>query len=119
MLMAFFSWWYGRGWQGVITSLQPRLHNIARNFSVAQLLKTLFAPWRRIITPSGRSLEDKLRAALDNLVSRVIGFIVRLGVLIAACLTFVVVGVLTVIEIIIWPLVPLAIPVCLVLGVIG
>ena len=110
MLLAFFSWWYGQGWRQVASSFQPRLAAVSDSFSVKQLTKTLFAPWRRIITPPGRSLEDKMRAWADNMFSRIIGFLVRLLVLLAAALIAFVIGLLTVIETLAWPLVPLAIP---------
>ena len=76
----------------------------------------MFSPWRRIISYGGRGLEDRLKAVLDNLVSRAIGFVVRLFVLLAAIVTMVVICLLTIIEIIIWPLLPLAIPGCLIAG---
>jgi hypothetical protein len=116
LILSFFSWWYGRGWQLVWQSFGRRLRGIMNGFSVTQLAGTLFAPWRRIITPPGASLEAKFRALGDNLISRVIGFVVRLGVLLAAFVTLIVVATLTIVEVIIWPLLPLAVPGCLVAG---
>jgi hypothetical protein len=116
MLIAFFSWWYGSGWQQVVRSLRPRLRAVAENFSVRQLLRTLFAPWKRITTPPGRSLEDRMHAVVDNAFSRVVGFVVRVGVLIGAFVSIVVVAILTIIEIIVWPLLPVAIPGCIIAG---
>ncbi len=110
LVMSFFSWWYGRGWKQVFDSFGPRLSAISNTFSVNQLSRTLFAPWRRIISYPGASLGDKMRAWGDNMVSRVIGFIVRLFVLIAAFLTLIAVALITTIELIIWPLLPIAIP---------
>lgn len=115
-MLSFFSWWYGRGWQQVASSFRPRLRSVNEGFSVAQLLRTLFEPWRRIISYPGASLEEKVRARIDNLFSRGIGFTVRLGVLIVAFLATVCIAVLTLAEIIIWPLLPLAVPVCLIMG---
>ena len=60
------------------------LWSILNNFSVIQLTRTLFAPWRRIITYPGASIDEKFKAWGDNVFSRMIGFVVRLGVLIAA-----------------------------------
>jgi hypothetical protein len=118
LVLSFFSWWYGRGWKLVWVSFGPRLGSVANNFSVSQLLGTLFAPWRRIITYPGASLNEKFRAWGDNLFSRIIGFIVRLGVLLAACVTLLAVALLTAIEMVIWPLLPLAVPGCLIAGLI-
>lgn len=117
LMLSFFSWWYGQGWRQVLASFGPRLKSIANNFSVFQLLRTLFQPWRRIVTYPGASLDAKLRALVDNLISRAIGFTVRFGVLLAALITTIAVIILTIIELIIWPLLPLGIPFCLIAGV--
>ena len=116
LILSFFSWWYGRGWRQVFDSFNPRLSNINAAFSVNQLLRTLFAPWRRIITYPGASFGDKMRAWGDNLVSRFIGFIVRMGVLIAAVLVIIVTVILTIAEMIMWPLLPVAIPILIIAG---
>jgi CBS-domain-containing membrane protein len=116
LFVAFFSWWYGTGWRQVMASFGPRLTGVAEIFSVGQLLRTLFAPWRRIITYPGASLADKWHAWGDNMVSRVIGFVVRIFVIFAALVTIAAIAVLTAIEIVVWPLLPLAIPGCLIAG---
>jgi len=96
----------------------PRLRGVMNAFSVRQLLRTLFAPWRRIITYPGASLEDRFRAWGDNLFSRVIGLVVRLFVLFAAAVTLALVALLNAAELVIWPLLPVAIPGCIVAGLI-
>lgn len=116
LVASFLSWWYGAGWARVTRSLGSRLQAILDNFSVKQLLRTLFAPWRRIITYPGRSLEERFRALGDNLFSRAIGFVVRVIVLIAACVALFIIALLTLVEIVVWPLLPLAIPACLIAG---
>ncbi len=118
LVLSFFSWWYGRGWKQVFDSFSPRLRSILNAFSVNQLSRTLFSPWRRIITYPGASLGDKMRAWGDNLVSRVIGFIVRLFVLLGAIIALVVTAIVTVIELIIWPLLPLAVPSLILAGLV-
>jgi hypothetical protein len=118
LVASFFSWWYGDGWARVMHSLGPRCRSVLDSFSVKQLMRTLFAPWRRIITYPGRSLEDRFRALGDNLFSRAIGFVVRIIVLLAAGAALLLVTVLTVMEIVIWPLLPVAVPGCLIAGLI-
>lgn len=75
-------------------------------FSTTILLRTLFSPWRRIITYPGAGLDARLRAFGDNLVSRCIGFTVRSFVLLAAAIAFLVIGAASIAEIVIWPLIP-------------
>ncbi len=118
LVASFLSWWYGAGWARVTRSLNSRLQAVLDNFSVKQLSRTLFAPWRRIVTYPGRSLEERFRALGDNLFSRAIGFVVRLIVLIAALFTLLIIALLTLVEIVVWPLLPLAVPGCLIVGLV-
>ncbi len=110
MFISFVVWWYGRGWQQIMRSFSVRTKMVAGNFSMFQLLRTLFAPWKRIITFPGRSLEDRLKAAADNAFSRAVGFVVRLIVLIAGLISLALVALFSLVEIIVWPLLPFAIP---------
>ena len=105
-MLSFFSWWYGQGLVGLVHSIQRRMEQLADMFSVAILLRTLFSPWRRIITYPGAGLEAHLRAMLDNMVSRVIGLIVRISVLLSAVVLFVLLAILSAVQIIVWPLLP-------------
>jgi hypothetical protein len=118
LVLSFFSWWYGRGWAQVAKSLGPRIQAINASFSVNQLFRTLFAPWRKIITYPGASFQDKMRAWGDNLFSRIIGFVIRISVLLGAGIAVVVVAIVTIVETILWPLLPVAIPGSLIVGAI-
>lgn len=82
------------------------VEKVLLTFSIPVLLKTLFAPWRRIITPPGRGLDEKMRALGDNLISRAVGFVVRLFSLITALILVVLASVLGSVMVVIWPLVP-------------
>jgi hypothetical protein len=118
LVLSFFSWWYGRGWRGVATSFRSRVQGIANTFSVSQLLKTLFAPWRRIISYGGDAFADKFRAWVDNVISRIIGCIVRLIVLFAALVAVIAVAIFSAAELIVWPLLPVAAPVLIIMGLV-
>ena len=104
----FFSWWYGRGWRDAAKRVSKRLAGVSEAFSVSTLLRTLFLPWRRIVTTPGKGLDEHMRAALDNAVSRFIGLLVRLLALIAAAFMLFLFGLLGGLEIILWPFAPLA-----------
>lgn len=107
LFIGFVTWWYGPGWKRWVISLQTRLSDIYQSFSVPLLLRTLFTPWRRIVTPPGRSLSERLRAVIDNTVSRFVGLGVRMIVVATAfalMLLWLIVGLF---ELVIWPLLPL------------
>ena len=101
-----------------MSSFTKRLTRVIEDFSIGLLLKTLFSPWKRIITNPGRSIEDRFRAAGDNAFSRVVGFFVRLLVIITGLGAMLIVALLTLVEIILWPLVPLMVPGFIVIGLI-
>lgn len=118
LAISLIKWWYTRGWITVFEDLKKRSRSILTEYSVTTLIKTLFSPWRRIVSLPGRSLQEKFFAAIDNLISRFIGFFVRLIVLIFAWLLVLIILIVSVIELIIWPLLPPAAVILLVIGVI-
>ena len=96
-----------------------RLIRVSHLFSLPILLRTLWAPWRRIISYPGAGLDAKLRAIGDNLVSRVIGFSVRVLVLLTACIMLALTLCFQFLIVLIWPLVPLLVVTLFVKGIVG
>ena len=119
MIFELFRWWYGAGWRKMAQGIINAPAAVERNFSVTILLNTLFAPWKRIISTQGRSLDAKVQAMFDNLVSRVVGFVVRLFVLFAAAISIAVTTLTSLALVIIWPLVPALIIFCVYKGIAG
>jgi len=61
-------------WFGTIQIIENTFHF----FSIPQLVKTLFEPWRRdSIEAINLSLQQRLQLWVMNLVSRFIGFLIR------------------------------------------
>lgn len=104
-MVAFFKWWYGPGWAIVWHNSLARLRHVGQSFSIKLLIRTLFAPWRRI-SMSGRSLDGKIQAAVSNGVGRLVGFTVRVIVLLTAGMVFVVFAIFGLFSIVLWPLIP-------------
>jgi len=94
-------------------------NSVEQMFSVGILLRTLFSPWRRIVTAGGRGLDAKMQAMFDNLVSRLVGFFVRLMVIIAACVSLAGVFLIGLVMVIVWPFIPIGIVYCLVRSITG
>jgi hypothetical protein len=116
LISSFFSWWYGDGWRQVLQSLNIRISSVFEFFSVKQLFRSLFEPWKQIISYSGVGIDSKFRAMADNFFSRTVGFVVRSLVLLTAMLATLVICLLTIVEMVLWPLLPLCIPAGLILG---
>jgi hypothetical protein len=83
------------------------------------LAATLFAPWRRIVSVGGKSLDERLRSAMDNFVSRCVGFAVRLIVIAAGGIAMLVAFVVGCLLVVVWPLVPLGIVYAIIRGITG
>jgi hypothetical protein len=117
MFLQMLRWWYGPGWILAFKRINERTHNVSLAFSTPTLLKTLFAPWKRIQF-GGKSFDAKMQAMLDNMISRVVGFTVRLGVLIAALVMIAGSVILSVAIVLVWPFVPLLIIYCVMRGLV-
>jgi hypothetical protein len=109
LAIGFFSWWYSTGWMILAKNVEKRLQKTAAMFSAPSLMRTLFAPWKRIVTNPGAGLSAHLSAIGDNMVSRAVGFTIRLFVLLAALISLVLIAVIGLVQIIVWPLVPFAV----------
>ena len=118
LLVAFIHWWYGPGWRDTAGRLTTRIQETYLTFSVPVLLKTLGQPWKRIVTLPGRSIGEKARAIIDNLISRVVGLIVRLCALAAASIIISVYLLIGATLLILWPAIPLLGPILIVGGLV-
>jgi hypothetical protein len=121
LMVAMLKWWYTAGWGLMFARSSQRLNALGASFSVGTLLRTLFAPWKRIISFPGAGLDAHLRAMLDNLVSRAVGFVVRIFVLLAVGVLAILELLLGLVGIVLWPLLPVFVVVSLLkgLGVFG
>lgn len=77
---------------------------------MGSLVRTLFKPYRQIsaeVASESASLDIKFHMFLDRLISRIVGFFSRLILLLAGVLIIVFGGIISLLLIILWPLIPL------------
>lgn len=106
LVFGFLRWWYGPGWRDMANRVLKRARRTYSNFSISTLLRTLFLPWRRIITPPGGSLGERVRALADNMVSRGVGFSIRIIALLTAIIMIVFTLIAGAVMVLIWPFLP-------------
>lgn len=78
--MEYFAWHYGEGLRAVLEIGYNYLLFVFHLFSTTTLLRTLFSPWKRIYqqkTTPGFSPQELFERLSFNAISRGIGFIVR------------------------------------------
>lgn len=89
-------------------------------FSFSLLLKTLFQPFRQISAGSVEgALDTKLRAFADKLIARFIGAGIRLVIMCIGLITILLQGLVTMLLLVGWALVPIAPIIAVIMVVIG
>lgn len=110
MLYGYFYWWYGAGLQ---QSWQVALAIVAMTadfFSLDSLVRTWLAPWKNDVSSAqNAALSDQVKLWQQNLASRIIGFLIRTIIILAALITLGVLAVLAGASLIVWLVVPLLI----------
>lgn len=114
-------WWYSRGYGFFVSKIFDKLHNTADFFSIVDLLKTLFAPFRQISAEgtSSLALDVRIRAAFDRLFSRFMGAIIRILLIIIGLIALAIQFALSLAFIIAWPLLPFTPLACIFLAING
>lgn len=102
-------WWYGAGWQWAWQrSVSQRISWCMEAFSLRQLIKTWFSPFKQTFSQSSKgSLDVRIQSMVDNLVSRIIGSLARTFIIGVGFICIVLSIVSGLLILILWPLVPL------------
>lgn len=84
-VFAFFYWWLKDTPQRIVKFSLLTIKKLFFFFSIDLLLKTLLEPWKRDeIDTTNMSLQSKLNVLLMNIVSRLVGAVVRGGTVVFA-----------------------------------
>ena len=110
-------WWYTKGWNTFFAGMRNMMKNTADTFSIGDLLRTLFAPYRQI--DAGETGGPLFTRLVSKLVSRLVGFFARMALIISGALVMLFELILTGLLSLVWPVVPLLPVVGIVLAVMG
>jgi ATP-dependent Clp protease ATP-binding subunit ClpA len=102
---SYIAWHYGSGLQGVITLWKNYLEFVYHYFSIPILLATLLTPFKRIYRVKQRpgfSFQEWFDRTSYNLLSRVMGAIIRSAAITAGMLCIVLVGLAGFLGICVW-----------------
>lgn len=107
-IVGILGWWYGRGWGMRAQMLRDKLMSTFDYFSIDLLLRTLFSPYRQISAGKVRgALGVQMRAFADRLISRMIGGMIRLTMIVIGSVALVLYAIFGVILLVLWGVVPL------------
>lgn len=102
-MVDLISWWYSRGWGVFLSGLKKRLGDTFDTFSIGEMFRTLFKPYRQI---SAGTDGTAISNAVDKLISRFVGMFARLTLIIAGVMVLIFEGLAGVIVAVVWPVVP-------------
>lgn len=78
MIVGFFYWWLRDAPEEILHVSKEIIVYVYSYFSVPLLLRTLFDPWKKDeIDTTNMSLDDIIKVKFANLISRLVGAIVR------------------------------------------
>lgn len=106
--LAYIKWHYSRGLQELFGVAGNFLWFIVHFFSFKLLLKTLFAPWKRLGEhyEGGLDLSAFASALVVNSLMRAVGFVTRILVLSVGLISYLLILIFSFFVLIIWVLAP-------------
>ncbi len=114
----YAGWHYDRALPHYVRIYKNLWWFLVQFFSLPYLASSFFAPYKRVIEPKSRrfDLEDWLGRILINLLSRLIGMIIRFVIIISGIMTLVVYILLGCLGYVLWLVWPILIISCWVYG---
>lgn len=107
VITSLLRWWYVDGWLEQFTRIKWLFIKVADRFSIGLLFKTLFAPFRQISADETAKTDGGvINVVIDKLISRMIGGVMRLTMIIVGTITLAILLVVSVIRLVIWPIMP-------------
>ena len=120
LFVSLFRWWYSDGLRQRAQMMSSRLDGIIDYFSIDLLAKTLFQPFRQDATGSvDGTLDMKLHAFADNMISRILGALIRTVILVFGMIAIAVYSIIVLVSLIVWVVLPLAPFASIVLAILG
>jgi len=109
LIAVFWKWYYGEAVKNILTAWKNFILFAVNYFSIPLLFKTLFVPWKRDFTkkPKGWNFKKLFEYLAFNLISRGVGFFMRLLMIIAGAIFLIFVIVAGAVFFMLWLILPL------------
>lgn len=119
IVLVFWKWYYSEAVKNVLTAWRNFVIFALNYFSITLLFRTLFAPWKRDITRKPRGLDIKkiFDYLAFNLISRGLGFLVRVITILIGIVFLILVAAAGAIFFALWLVMPLVLLGLLILAI--
>lgn len=102
----YIAWWYSGGLKRLFAWLAAVFGSISNFFSIGRVLKTLFSPWKRLVGARRPGLDGFKDWLVDNFVSRLVGFVVRVVVIFGYLASMLLMAIFAGVAVLFWVLWP-------------
>lgn len=103
MILGYLFWHYGRGLQDVVGLVRNFLMFIVHLFSIKELSRSIFAPWKQIEFDYRNIFSTEAWIAIStNAISRVLGAIVRIVLLSLGIVSYTITAAVGAVVIVAW-----------------
>jgi len=118
ILHHYLAWHYTKAFGEIRHVSKNLLWFVVHFFSLPQLIRAFFAPYRRMTEERGNvfNLEDLASFVIIGLISRIIGMILRTTIILSGLFTLIVLTLLIIATFIFWLTAPLTIIVLIIIG---
>jgi len=119
LLVSYFVWHYTRAYKQIFVVWKNYTRYVMQMFSIVLLLRTLFAPWKRMVDvyQGGFHPEAFFAGLLINTLSRFVGLVIRVPLIILGVLLSALLCVALILFYIYWTLFPVILVVIISLGI--
>lgn len=119
IIFQFWGWYYSGAIKSLLNIWKNFIIFVREYYSIPLLLRTLFHPWRRDITKYGRgfSIKNFFETLAFNLISRGLGFFVRLVTVVIGLVCLIGVIALGIVAFILWLVLPVILLFFIVIGI--
>jgi hypothetical protein len=120
VLHHYLLWHYGRAFAEIYHVWKNLFWFVINFFSLPQLIRSFFAPWKRMTEERGNSFsfEDLAGFIIVNLISRLIGMMLRTMVIVFGIASLLLLSLGIVLTYIFWVTAPIIIAGCLYYGIV-
>ena len=107
--LGYLRWHYSRALKSIIGIWRNFLYFVTQFFSFSLLIKNFFAPWKRMSDPYPHNfiIKDYIFSFIVNLITRLVGIIMRLGLFLIGLFVYIFLALLLPVVLVAWLLLPL------------
>jgi hypothetical protein len=102
----FALWWYSGGLKKLYLWLAALFGWLNNFFSVKRVVFTMFEPWKRVVSEKRPGLEGFRDFLIDNFISRLVGFVMRVLILMVYLVSILLLTIFAIMAFAFWTLWP-------------